>query len=129
MNSWNLIGLLAWVILIAYLIFIVWHIRQRHIKAIVKSGKQVRGSVVLIDIAEVLVFAIAAIGMVWVSWLRPIDYRDSRAVAISHSASVHLPQLARSHCFRLQQGMIHPTLCCLTGLTALNTEDAVAMLH
>jgi uncharacterized Tic20 family protein len=71
MNSWNLIGLLAWVILIAYLIFIVWHIRQRHIKAIVKSGKQVRGSVVLIDIAEVLVFAIAAIGMVWVSWLRP----------------------------------------------------------
>ncbi|MFR6021092.1 MAG: LVIS_2131 family protein, partial [Lactobacillaceae bacterium] len=99
MNSWNLIGLLAWVILIAYLIFIVWHIRQRHIKAIVKSGKQVRGSVVLIDIAEVLVFAIAAIGMVWVSWLRPIDYRDSRAVAISHSAEHLILQTGEDHSF------------------------------
>ena len=106
MNSWNLIGLLAWVILIAYLIFIVWHIRQRHIKAIVKSGKQVRGSVVLIDIAEVLVFAIAAIGMVWVSWLRPIDYRDSRAVAISHSAEHLILQTGEDHSFyvRVQTG-------------------------
>lgn len=61
---------------------------------------------VLIDIAEVLVFAIAAIGMVWVSWLRPIDYRDSRAVAISHSAEHLILQTGEDHSFyvRVQTG-------------------------
>ena len=119
MNSWNLIGLLAWVILIAYLIFIVWHIRQRHIKAIVKSGKQVRGSVVLIDIAEVLVFAIAAIGMVWVSWL------------LATAQNISFYKLARiiPFMFVSKQGMVRIQPCTtLTGLTALNTKIQVTML-
>lgn len=99
MNSWNLIGLFAWVILIAYLFFIIWHIRRRHIKAIVKSGRQVSPSVVLVDLVEVAVLLLAVAGMVWVSWLRPIDYRDSHEVTISHSAQPLILQTGDEHSF------------------------------
>ncbi|QVI34918.1 hypothetical protein BVJ53_06920 [Lacticaseibacillus chiayiensis] len=99
MNAWNLIGLLAWAILIAYFIFIVWHIRRRHIKAIVKSGRQVSVSVVLIDLAEVVVLFLATAGLVWASWLRPINYRDSHAVTISHSAQPLILQTGDEHSY------------------------------
>ncbi len=86
-------------ILIAYRFFIIWHIRRRHIKAIVKSGRQVSPSVVLVDLVEVAVLLLAVAGMVWVSWLRPIDYRDSHEVTISHSAQPLILQTGDEHSF------------------------------
>ena len=51
--------------------------------------------------------------MVWVSWLRPIDYRDSRAVAISHSAEHLILQTGEDHSFyvRVQTGMVRIQPC------------------
>ncbi|MBE7901796.1 hypothetical protein IPD43_30035, partial [Paenibacillus polymyxa] len=73
--------------------------RRRHIKAIVKSGRQVSPSVVLVDLVEVAVLLLAVAGMVWVSWLRPIDYRDSHEVTISHSAQPLILQTGDEHSF------------------------------
>lgn len=39
----------------------------------------------LIDIAEVIVLFVAVWGMVWVTWLRPVDFTDKSSVTIKHS--------------------------------------------
>ena len=38
--SWNLLGILIWVIIILYLVFIIQDIRKRRIKMIIKSHKR-----------------------------------------------------------------------------------------
>jgi hypothetical protein len=40
MFSWNIIGILIWVAIILYLVFIVQNIRQRRIKMIIKQHKR-----------------------------------------------------------------------------------------
>lgn len=40
MNTWNLIGIGAWILLVLYLVFICVNIRNRHIKNIVVHGKK-----------------------------------------------------------------------------------------
>ena len=35
--GWNILGILAWLILVLYLIFIVQNIRKRHLMMIVKA--------------------------------------------------------------------------------------------
>ena len=38
--GWNILGILAWLILVLYLIFIVQNIRKRHLIMIVKDRKR-----------------------------------------------------------------------------------------
>lgn len=85
MNLWNSIGLIAWVVLLAYLIFIIINIRQRHLKMVVQEHKTRSLKTTLIDIAEVIVLFVAVWGMVWVTWLRPVDFTDKSSVTIKHS--------------------------------------------
>lgn len=85
MSLWNLIGLAAWLILLAYLIFIVWNIRHRHLKMVVVFRNQHAGRTVLIDIVEALVFFVALYAMSWVTWLRPVDYADKTVVSAKYT--------------------------------------------
>lgn len=84
MNAWNFIGIAAWVILLAYLIFICLNIRTRHIKNIVVHGKKRTGRTVLIDLAEVLVLLAVGFGLFYVAWLRPVDYTATNEVTVKH---------------------------------------------
>jgi len=83
MNLWNLIGLIAWLLILAYLIFIVMNIRTRHIRMIVAN--QGRAGTIMTDIVEVLVLFGLLWGMAWVTWLRPVDYGDTAAISVKHS--------------------------------------------
>lgn len=40
MFSWNIIGILIWVAIILYLVFIIQNIRKRRIKMIIKQHKR-----------------------------------------------------------------------------------------
>lgn len=61
--GWNILGILAWLILVLYLIFIVQNIRKRHLIMIVKDRKRFEWKTTLLDILEVLVFLCGAIYM------------------------------------------------------------------
>lgn len=61
--GWNILGILAWLILVLYLIFIVQNIRKRHLIMIVKDRKRFEWKTTLLDILEVLLLLCGAIYM------------------------------------------------------------------
>ena len=61
--GWNILGILAWLILVLDLIFIVQNIRKRHLIMIVKDRKRFEWKTTLLDILEVLVLLCGAIYM------------------------------------------------------------------
>ncbi|MFD1392354.1 LVIS_2131 family protein [Lacticaseibacillus jixianensis] len=79
---WNYIGVAAWLLVVLYLIFIIWHIRARHLKMVVRGQKP--GLTWLIDLIECGVLVLAVYSLVWAAWLRPIDYADSKVVAVKY---------------------------------------------
>ncbi|WP_179396167.1 LVIS_2131 family protein [Lacticaseibacillus absianus] len=81
---WNLIGIIAWAGLLAYLIFVIVNIRSRHLRMLVRHQQARAWRTVLIDVLELLVLVAAAYGMVWVTWLRPVDYTDRAAVSVAY---------------------------------------------
>lgn len=81
MLSWNLIGILIWVVIILYLFFIVQNIRQRRIKMIIKQHKRFSAGNLALDIVEVLVFIIAAGWMVNRCLFDNPDLEDTSRIA------------------------------------------------
>jgi hypothetical protein len=65
--------------------FVIWNIRQRHLKMLVVLRKQHSVRTVLLDCLEVLVFALAFYGMAWVTWLRQADYADKAAIRVTYN--------------------------------------------
>ncbi|RVU73555.1 LVIS_2131 family protein [Lactobacillus xujianguonis] len=61
--SWNLLGVLLWVVIILYLVFIVQNIRRRRIKMIIKQHKWFTWMNFGIDLAEIVIFIVALVGM------------------------------------------------------------------
>ncbi len=60
MISWNLLGILLWVIVILYLVFIIQNIRKRRITMIINQHKRFTWPNFILDIVEVLVLLLAA---------------------------------------------------------------------
>lgn len=60
MLSWNILGILLWVIIILYLVFIIQNIRQRRIKMIIKQHKRFSWASFSLSAIEVLIFLGAA---------------------------------------------------------------------
>lgn len=85
MSAWNLIGLAAWVLILAYAIFMAWNIRSRHLKMVVVFRKQHVGRTVLIDMIEAVALVAALYGMSYVTWLRPVDYADKTAISTKYT--------------------------------------------
>lgn len=67
--GWNILGILAWLILVLYLIFIVQNIRKRHLMMIVKDRKRFEWKTTLLDILEVLVLLCGAIYMFSITFI------------------------------------------------------------
>lgn len=85
MNPWNLIGLVAWLIVLVYLFFVIMNIRNRHLKMVVTGQQNKIGRTRLIDAIEIVILVVAAYGMSWVTWLRPVNYSDGATVSGTYS--------------------------------------------
>ncbi|WP_127849205.1 LVIS_2131 family protein [Lacticaseibacillus hulanensis] len=84
MNTYNLIGIAAWILLLIYLVFICINIRSRHIKNIVVHGKKRSVRTVIIDLIEVVIFFAVGYGLFYAAWLRPVDYTATDEVTVRH---------------------------------------------
>lgn len=80
MFSWNIIGILIWVAIILYLVFIVQNIRQRRIKMIIKQHKRFTWPNFLINVVEVVVLLVAAGWMFNQTFMDNPDLEDANRI-------------------------------------------------
>lgn len=59
MFSWNLLGILLWVIILLYLVFVIQSIRKRRIKMIIQEHKRFSWPNFLLSVLQVVVLVIA----------------------------------------------------------------------
>ncbi|WP_057881690.1 LVIS_2131 family protein [Companilactobacillus kimchiensis] len=84
MNSWNFVGIIAWVIVIALLIFVVFNIRNRHLKILVVKKGKITWTTVLTDLLEIVVVILAVSGLLYTSLFTKVDLTDKSEVAVSY---------------------------------------------
>ncbi|WP_278952226.1 LVIS_2131 family protein [Lactobacillus apis] len=73
MFSWNLLGVLLWVVVILYFIFVIQNIRRRRITMIIKEHRKFSWTNFLIDLVEVVIFLVA---LVWLFDRTVLDNPD-----------------------------------------------------
>ena len=78
--SWNLLGILIWVIIILYLVFIIQDIRKRRIKMIIKSHKRFTWPNFLLDLLEITILVVASVWMVNECLLDNPDLEDQARI-------------------------------------------------
>lgn len=83
MFSWNIIGILIWVAIILYLVFIVQNIRQRRIKMIIKKHKSFSWPNFIITVIEVIVLLVAASAMFAQTFMDNPDLEDTSRITSS----------------------------------------------
>ncbi|GEO59541.1 LVIS_2131 family protein [Companilactobacillus bobalius] len=84
MSSWNFVGIIAWIIVIALLIFVVFNIRNRHLKILVQQKKKITGVTILTDLLEIVVVILAVSGMLYTSLFTKVDLNDKDNIAVSY---------------------------------------------
>ncbi|KRK74016.1 LVIS_2131 family protein [Lacticaseibacillus nasuensis] len=85
MSAWNLIGVVAWLIVAAWLVFTVMNIRSRHLRMLVVAKREHSAKTALIDCAEIVVLILLAVGMSWVTWFRQPDRIDGNSVHVRYT--------------------------------------------
>ncbi|KRK77562.1 hypothetical protein FC67_GL000316 [Companilactobacillus alimentarius DSM 20249] len=84
MNSWNFVGIIAWIIVIALLIFVVFNIRNRHLKILVEKKKKITWTTILTDLLEIVVVILAVSGLLYTSLFTKVDLTNQDDVAVTY---------------------------------------------
>lgn len=80
MLSWNLLGILLWVIIILYLVFVIQNIRQRRIKMIIQKHRHFTWPEFLLSAIEVIVFLAAAGSLLVQNLFDNPDLKDTNRI-------------------------------------------------
>ena len=80
MFSWNIIGILIWVAIILYLVFIIQNIRKRRIKMIIKQHKRFSWPNFLLNAIEIVILLVAAGWMVNQTFMDNPDLEDATRI-------------------------------------------------
>jgi len=84
MNSWNFVGIIAWLVVIALLIFVVFNIRNRHLKILVEKKSKITGTTILTDLLEIVVVILAVSGMLYTSLFTKVDLTNKNDIAVTY---------------------------------------------
>ena len=84
MNSWNFVGIIAWIIVIALLIFVVFNIRNRHLKILVQKKTKITWTTILADFLEILVVILMVSGLLYTSLFTKVDLTDKNDVNVTY---------------------------------------------
>lgn len=83
MLSWNLLGILLWVLLLLYLVFVIQNIRERRIKMIIKDHKRFSWPGFLLSLAEIVLFFALALTLLHRNLFDNPDLRDPVRISSS----------------------------------------------
>ena len=84
MNSWNFVGIIAWIIVIALLIFVVFNIRNRHLNVLVVKKEKITWKTILTDLLEIVVIILMVSGLLYTSLFTKVDLTNKEAVSVSY---------------------------------------------
>ena len=84
MNSWNFVGIIAWIIVIALLIFVVFNIRNRHLKILVQKKTKITWTTILVDFLEILLVILMVSGLLYTSLFTKVDLTDKNDVNVTY---------------------------------------------
>ncbi|WP_334333542.1 MULTISPECIES: LVIS_2131 family protein [unclassified Companilactobacillus] len=84
MNSWNFVGIIAWIIVIALLVFVVFNIRNRHLKILVQKKTKITWTTILVDFLEILVVILMVSGLLYTSLFTKVDLTDKNDVNVTY---------------------------------------------
>lgn len=79
--GWNILGILAWLIIVLYLVFIIQNIRKRHLLMIVKDRKRFKWSTTLIDALEVIILLVATGYMGMLTFFSNPNLQDKKVIS------------------------------------------------
>lgn len=84
MSSWNFVGIIAWIIVIALLIFVVFNIRNRHLKILVVQKGGITWKTILVDLLEIVVVIFAVSAMLYATLFSRVDLKDKNDIEMSY---------------------------------------------
>lgn len=79
--GWNILGILAWLIIVLYLVFIIQNIRKRHLMMIVRDRKRFKWSTTIVDALEIIVLLVAISGMAFLTFFASPDLADKNNIS------------------------------------------------
>ncbi|WEV70682.1 LVIS_2131 family protein [Lactobacillus sp. ESL0785] len=83
MFSWNLLGVLLWVIIILYFVFVIQNIRKRRITMIIKKHQRFSWPNFLVDIVEVILLLVSIVWLFDKTMLDNPDLEDTSKISSS----------------------------------------------
>lgn len=84
MNSWNLIGILAWLIVVVLFFLVIFNIRNRHLKILVEHKTKITWKTVCVDAIEVIVVIAAVSGLLYTSLFSKVDVKNTNDITVSY---------------------------------------------
>ncbi|WEV39598.1 LVIS_2131 family protein [Lactobacillus sp. ESL0684] len=81
MFSWNLLGILLWVVVILYAVFVIQHIRKRRINMIIKQHRRFSWPNFLLNIIEIAILLVSAVWLFKQTMLDNPDLDDTKLIA------------------------------------------------
>jgi len=84
MNSWNFVGIIAWLVVIALLVFVVFNIRNRHLKILVERKSKITWTTILTDLLEIIVVILAVSGLLYTSLFTKVDLTNKNDIAVTY---------------------------------------------
>lgn len=79
--GWNILGILAWLVIVLYLVFIIQNIRKRHLLMIVRDRKRFTWNTTLIDAVEIIIFFIATIFMMMLTFFNQPNLNNKNIIS------------------------------------------------
>jgi len=84
MISWNFVGIIAWLVVIALLVFVVFNIRNRHLKILVERKSKITWTTILTDLLEIIVVILAVSGLLYTSLFTKVDLTNKNDIAVTY---------------------------------------------
>ncbi|MBP2058125.1 hypothetical protein J2Z60_001302 [Lactobacillus colini] len=79
--GWNALGIIVWLSIVLYLVFIIQNIRSRHLVMIVRDRKRFEWKTTLIDILEVAILVLATGFMLFLTFFNNPKLDDPKAIS------------------------------------------------
>lgn len=84
-SAWNWIGVIAWLLVLGYLVFIIQNIRHRHIRMIIMTKRTFSWSVLAKDLGLIVVFLAGFAFMGYHTFFNQVQVTEHALVKVSYT--------------------------------------------
>ena len=79
--GWNVLGIVAWLLIVLYLVFIIQNIRSRHLVMIVRDRKRFDWKTILVDVLEIALLILAGGYMLFLTFFNNPSLDDKKVIS------------------------------------------------